>query len=147
MTSEQLQATLQEATAEVLETMFFACIDGTEVDPPTDGLTAHVEFHGSCSGKLGFSASVGASDMLAGGFSAGEEGPSTMSTQDVVNEFANIVCGAVLTRLDPRGEFYLTTTAGLGDVASASMDVINARSVLDVGCGAIELEMLVGPTQ
>lgn len=101
---------LRDAAEDVLENMFFSAVMG-ELETPADGqrLCATVTFTGTRNGRLGVSASASTVATLAAGFLGSEEEEVGESqVRAVAGEIANVLCGAVLGRMNPAGEFAIS---------------------------------------
>lgn len=109
---EHLERHLSEAAADVLGTMFFAGVEedvGGAVEVRGEPrMAASLEFHGACSGKLGLSLDRAAAGSLAASF-FGDQGDSEpeQDCRSVMAELTNMVCGAMLSRLDRQSIFCL----------------------------------------
>ncbi len=108
----EVERELGAATGEVLETMFFASIEEMARDRVEGGsgdrVGAMVAFHGACEGRLAISLDRGAVKGLAAGFfgeDAAEMGVD--QCESVMGELANMVCGAMLSRLERKAIFCL----------------------------------------
>jgi CheY-specific phosphatase CheX len=105
-----LNALLAQVTEEVLENMFFSGVMG-ELEAPALGqrLCATVTFTGSSTGELGVSAPLATATALAAGF-LGSEDETVADSQvlAVVGELANVLCGVVLARMNPDGQFVIS---------------------------------------
>jgi CheY-specific phosphatase CheX len=105
-----LDGLLAQAAEDVLENMFFAGVMG-ELEMPAGGerLCATVAFAGTSSGELGVSAPRSTAAALAAGFlGAEDEEVSDSQVLAVVGELANVLCGAVLGRMKPDGQFTIS---------------------------------------
>jgi hypothetical protein len=100
---------IDEAVDTVLETMFFSATDGPgEPDCGGDVLEASLAFAGRPSGTLDVRLSAASACLLAAAF-LGEDEASLTPTQpgEVLCELANMLCGALLSRLDGDEVFHL----------------------------------------
>ncbi len=112
------EATLVGAASEVAENCLFTFVDPSEESsfeaqasalPSETWVTARVQFSGPSAGEFGLTAPEGLVRRLCAAFS-GEESPETLAMgalADFAGEFANMVCGAWLTRLCPTVAFDL----------------------------------------
>lgn len=98
---------LEEAVLEVLETMCFEfpVDEPFHGGPPEDGAVhAVARFDGSARGRLHVALAGQAAPRLAAAFLGLDEdqigGPEILS---MASELANMLCGATLSRLEPRG--------------------------------------------
>ena len=105
MNNAEVENALAAAAAEVLETMFFAEVLGP-APAPAAAMAARVVFRGSPSGAFTIAIDPSAARSLAAGFLAAEENElSPARTGEVVCELANMICGSVLSRLEPDAAF------------------------------------------
>jgi CheY-specific phosphatase CheX len=116
--------------------MFFAEVLGA-APVPAGGLAARVAFRGSPSGAFTIAIDSSAARSLAAGFLAAEETElSPTRTGEVVCELANMICGSVLSRLEPDAAFELLhpelTAPGPSGAVSRS---------LDLGAGALAVSI------
>ena len=126
MTEAVLSSSLREAVDEVLETMFFVESDGQAIQgrPPEELFTAQVDFEGSPPGILRMRISRAAAQQMAADF-LGEESAELPAgrTVEVVLELANMICGAVLSRVESETTFRLsppTASVEVGPIAELS---------------------------
>jgi CheY-specific phosphatase CheX len=105
-----LTGLLEQAAEEVLENMFFSGVL-SELDTPACGhrLCAMVVFTGSSNGELRVSAPLSTAAVLAAGFLGAEEDEVPDSqVRAIVGELANVLCGVVLGRMSPSGNFAIS---------------------------------------
>ena len=98
------------AAQQVLETMFFTTIVGERQGPPEGpAVAARVSFEGSPSGTFGLKLSAEAARALAANFLGVEndEEVSAAQTGEVICELANMVCGAMLSRVESGSTFQI----------------------------------------
>jgi CheY-specific phosphatase CheX len=106
-----LQQALAESAEETLETMFFLSpVD--EPDPlpaPAEPqVGAELEFEGDPPGRLSLRVTAAAARSIAADFlGEPEEDLSSGQVDEVICELANIVCGAVLSRVESAAVFRL----------------------------------------
>src|SRR5574340_358528 len=139
---EYLRPMLQEAVAEVLETMFFAAASD-EPATPWEGpcAAASVGFTGTHNGTLAIRLPEGAARNMAAGF-LGVEAEDDLAPDQVgeeVCEMVNMVCGALLSRLDPHGEVRLNPPAPAAPGADPLPGGVEAVIALDEGPVAVTL--------
>jgi CheY-specific phosphatase CheX len=93
---------LMSAAEEVLETMFFTGIIEPAAPPEADGLAALVPFRGAPSGLCGVWLERTAAREMAASFLGldPEEELGPAQVEQVVCEFANMICGSVVSRLE-----------------------------------------------
>src|SRR5450432_3424507 len=102
---------LNEGVAEVLETMFFAVPLGpAEPEAGAAVLEARVVFQGHPSGALSVCLSAASARSLAAGFLGEDEETLTDSQPgELVCEFANILCGSLVSKLEDEEQFDLSS--------------------------------------
>src|SRR5262249_39467071 len=114
MSDSDWNGLLAEAAGEVLETMFFAGVDG----PPLDGaaaaqprLTARLRFEGTPGGTLTVGVSEPAARCLAANFLPSEDDAPVPESQlgGVVSELTNMICGSMLSRVKTESHFRLAS--------------------------------------
>jgi CheY-specific phosphatase CheX len=107
-TADQVADTV---AAEVLETMFFTAAEPAACEHAWLGVaqTARVRFSGSHRGEMLLAVSAEAADPVAASF-LGLEPDELTNTQrgQVIQELANILCGALLSRLWPESTLALS---------------------------------------
>lgn len=143
MTESTLSVSLREAVDEVLETMFFVQNEGQPVqDRPLEELVAsRVDFEGNPSGMLTLRITRQAARGMAADF-LGQD-PAELPpdrTTEVVSELANMICGAVLSRVESETTFRLSpplTAVETGYVLTKSADAIVCR--VDLPDGALSV--------
>jgi len=139
VTGSALSVSLREAVDEVLETMFFVQNEGQAVeDRPIEELVAsRVDFEGSPSGMLSLRITLQAAQGMAADFLGQESSELPPGrTTEVVSELANMICGAVLSRVESETTFRLSpprTTIETGDVLTGCGDAIVCRVQLPDG--------------
>jgi CheY-specific phosphatase CheX len=104
---------LAAAVERVLETMFFTFPNGpadASVLENPDWVGAHLSFSGSASGNLTIMLGPAAARCLAADF-LGTEADSigTEQVADVVCEFANMVCGSMVSELEGKDLIHLSS--------------------------------------
>src|SRR5262249_24956153 len=101
---------LNAAAESVLENMFFSAVMGELPGEPDDSrVCAAVTFAGSNEGELVIAAAPATLEALAAGFlGADEESVADSQVKSVAGELANVLCGAVLGGLDPKGSFQIS---------------------------------------
>ena len=112
MNTEYLESILTESCAEVLETMCFASIlgdEGSKMNVDTDCIYSQLSFKGVRCGEFGISAPAVTSNSLAAAFLGLDEDSVTQTqSEQVLCELANMICGAVLSRMDHDAIFELS---------------------------------------
>ena len=137
--SETIDA-LETAAREVLETMFFTDVNGAAgpgCAPPA--VSAAVRFHGQPSGILSVGVTAESALRMTADF-LGEEFPERIAAEavsSVIGELANMICGAVLSRVESGETFQLGTPEPLPPGSPFSQ--APACRALDLGDGSIHL--------
>lgn len=141
----ELDQALAEAAEEVLSTMFFTMLDS----PPdsAEGVPCtrvNIEFRGHWTGALSLCSSAEASAEMATNFLGldGQDAPASEEQEAVAKELANMICGAVLSRLNSTEVFQLLSpelTDSPDDAPSAASGQI-AEQVYGVGAGFLSLK-------
>jgi hypothetical protein len=101
---ETVLATAVDALQEVLATMFFsdAVAAGCRHDVENDWISARVRFSGVPAGEMRLMLSPNVAVVFAAGFLGVDESEVTVeSAHQVICELANMICGAILSRLHP----------------------------------------------
>jgi len=109
MSDAALCGGLREAVEEILATMFFVdCVPRANGRHGEELIAARVDFEGHLSGSLRLRISRRAAHLMAADF-LGEEAPELPAsrTVEVVSELANMICGAVLSRIESQTAFRL----------------------------------------
>ena len=104
-----IHAALAAAVADVLESMFFIeAIEETSEKEATASVTVEIPFNGDPAGRFQMRLAQGAAQCIAADF-LGENAESLSERQsaDVALELANMICGAVLSRLESSACFRL----------------------------------------
>ena len=133
---------LWPAAEEVLEKMFFACVNGPAAAAECSGescLIAHVAFQGSPCGTLTVRISRSAALTLAANFLAAgdDESPGDAQVAAVVCELANMICGCLLTKVDSNDCFRLSAPAILEREPERPLPQI--KKSLDLGNGIVSI--------
>jgi CheY-specific phosphatase CheX len=136
---------LSTAAEQVLETMFFTAVYGPapEGEPAdTPRFAARLGFEGTPSGALTIGISQPAAHTLAGNFLAveEEEGLTDAQVGGVVCELANMICGALLSRVEGEEHFRLSSPELVPDTSPAACQ---HRRSLDLGDGTLDLWLAV----
>ena len=111
MTTLDLTRALSDSLPEILGTMFFSdvmedCEDGVVA---ADSLSASLSFHGPLSGDFQLHIDLPAARLLAASFLAEEEDAlAPAQIEEAICELANMICGGVLTRLQPDALYSLS---------------------------------------
>lgn len=98
---ERISRMLASAVEEVLEAMFFTGVMGPAEAAGEDGLAVLVTFRGSPSGICGVWLNQAQAREMAASFLGVEaEQLSPAEIDQVICEFANMICGSVVSRLE-----------------------------------------------
>jgi len=112
---------LARAVGEVLENMFFLDSLGEAGEAPAgaDTVTVHLSFEGAPPGCFGMRLARAAANAIAADF-LGEDADSLTPQQstDVTLELANMICGAVLSRIESSATFRLGPPRVVADIAT-----------------------------
>jgi CheY-specific phosphatase CheX len=122
LTDPSIHQALHDAVVEVLEKMFFIeATDETCPDEalPNPGVLVEMAFEGDPSGTFRMSLAHAAASLIAADF-LGEDADSVTAHQvdEVAKELANMICGAVLSRIESSATFRLSAP-GLVDGPTA----------------------------
>jgi CheY-specific phosphatase CheX len=114
MNNDAVRQILTESGRQTLEIMFFEMPDATssETQRPNGELVGiNLTFAGEPSGRLGIVLSEPVARSIAANFLAAEDENELTPNQigDVAGEFSNIVCGSVLSDLESKFNFDLST--------------------------------------
>jgi hypothetical protein len=145
-----LTQAVSHATEDVLSTMFFTMADEAPSDGDnTSGAEARVMFRGHSAGTLAIWCSSDAMAEMTANFLGldSDIAPSEAEQEAVLTELANMICGAVLSRIGNGGLFELlplghSATAVFGGTTSLS----GSRCVekcFSVGLGYLRLTFLL----
>jgi len=111
MTEQEVQEALRAAATEVLETMFFVCLDeGVESaeQPPESAPAVKITFRGQPSGQMRLQLTASAARSIAADFlGADQDSVAERQVSEVLREMANMICGAVLSRVESAAVFRL----------------------------------------
>jgi hypothetical protein len=111
---------LEAAVSAVLETMFFSAVFG-----PADaaelgaGWRAVVTFTGTRAGSVTVCTGDETARALAASFLGADESVPVQQIAGVLGELANMLCGAVLGRIEPEGRFTIAPPS-IGDNTGAA---------------------------
>ena len=151
MPPSELALLLEARCAEVLESMYFASVFETtpSLEPPApEALSFSLSFAGDLHGFFGLSLSRETAGTLASGFLGEDEDQLTPeSIADVVGELANIICGAVLSRI-PSGEVFSLShpePVNLFGAAQTHTDQLHTLT-LQTDMGPIAVWLAIGKT-
>lgn len=139
---------LAEAAGEVLETMFFTGIFGAaQARESLAGphFAARLTFDGTPGGALTLSVAAPAASALAANFLAAsdDEPPGPAQLASVVCELANMVCGALLSKVQSERHFRLSSPEPMA--GDGAIPCGEPSQSLDVGDGAIDVWLVLEP--
>ena len=138
---------LSVAAADVLETMFFSPVLGeaaAEAAPSLTALAARLRFTGGRSGAFALRVSASAAETIAANFLGEEtEHPAAGQVSDVICELANMMCGAVLSRMDREAHFDLGPPELVNPLETAAPEAVSRA--FDVGNGEVTVFLEVDP--
>ena len=113
MPEDFLCRVLRESLADVLEKMFFIRIlddQPSAADPLAEQIASRLSFHGNPSGSLTLQLQRRVARSIAGDFLAAEEQElSDLQVGEVICELTNMICGAVLSRVESTVTFRLAS--------------------------------------
>lgn len=101
-TDQDLDLLLAQSVQEVLESMCFTMIDAPADEPeqyPVPRIDVELEFRGAREGTFWLSFPQHTAEEVAAAFS-GADSIDAQRTAEVLQELANIMCGATLSRID-----------------------------------------------
>lgn len=103
--------TVDRVAAQVLETMFFTEAELSTCDHFWLEIAdcARVQFEGSHFGEMQLGISANAADPIAAAFLGLDEHPSKAQLGEVIQELANVLCGAMLSQLWPDSKLALAS--------------------------------------
>jgi len=140
VTDTTIRKALSSAVADVLESMFFleALGETTEPPPQAEAVVARVTFDGDPPGCFHMRLARPAVNAVAADF-LGEDAESLTEQQsrEVTLELANMICGAVLSRIESSASFRLGTPEILPGETSAPGSSEATRYTVDTGSGAL----------
>jgi len=132
MSEQNLDQLLSGVVDTVMETMFFSTPRGpAEPEAGASVLKARVAFRGRPSGALRVCLSAASARILAAGFLGEDEAMLTDSQPgEVVCEFANMLCGLFLSRLESDESFDLNSPelVPVGSLAAPGSEALPAAS-------------------
>ena len=140
MTDTTIQAALSTAVADVLESMFFLEALGEAAEPGAEAetVTAHLTFDGDPPGWFHMRLARTAASAIAADF-LGEDAESVTDRQsaEVTMEMANMICGAVLSRIESRASFRLGTPQIVTGDGGGRESAGDTRYTVETGSGTL----------
>ena len=138
---------LSAAATDVLETMFFSPVMGElapDAAPPEPAIAARLRFTGGRSGAFALRVSAVAAETIAANFLGEEtEHPAPGQVSDVICELANMMCGAVLSRMDKEAHFDLAPPEPVDPLETAAREAVSRA--FDIGAGIVAVFLEVDP--
>jgi len=143
----ELEQMLYDSATEVFETMFFSAVLGEGPAEMGEGpwVSAALLFHGNPSGRFGVRLHADTGRKIAATFLGLEEEDVTEAkVGEVLCELSNMLCGSVLSRLEPETRFALSgpelnpaDADGLGEgyATHRSLEVEEGVLMLWLRCG------------
>lgn len=140
MTDTTIRLALGGAVADVLERMFFLEALGEATEPPAEAgtVTVHLDFDGDPPGCFQMRIARPAANTIAADF-LGED-PASLTPQqstDVTLELANMICGAVLSRLESSATFRLGAPQIVAGDTGRHGTAQEARYTVETGSGTL----------
>jgi CheY-specific phosphatase CheX len=152
VTETTIRAAPAGAVADVLESMFFreAPAETTEVTPEEDTVTVYVKFDGDPPGCFQMRLTQAAANAIAADFLGEDiESISARQSTDVTLELGNMICGAVLSRIESSASFRLGAPRVLADEIVETAARESTRYTVETGSGpmtvAIQMETRTCP--
>lgn len=140
MNDTTIHAALSGAVANVLERMFFLEVLGEAAEPPPEAETVTVDlsFEGDPPGRFRMRISRPAAKTVAADF-LGEDAGSLTDRQstEVTLELANMICGAVLSRIESSASFRLGTPQIAAGDTGKQRPAEETRYTVDTGSGTL----------
>jgi CheY-specific phosphatase CheX len=138
----EVERLLREAARDVLETMFFATVaEGAVGEPLAEAhLATRLRFRGAPPGEFRLRISRDAAQAIATAFS-GRENESDLApgeVEQVLCELTNVICGAVLSRLEKDTTFELESPEALAP-APGEAPVSGVHCPLWLDCGRLDV--------
>jgi CheY-specific phosphatase CheX len=133
MINRAVRRLLPELAQKTLETMFFAMPDAVSTDPARPAgelIVSRLAFHGSPDGRFGLVISEAVARTLAANFTGCDESADLRADQidSVIEELANMICGAVLSELESDANFDLDPPDAIHIGAGESCPDLSAGS-------------------
>ncbi len=140
MTDATILAALSSSVADVLERMFFLEVLGEAAEPPAEAETVAVQiaFDGEPQGTFQMRLARPAANAVAADF-LGED-PESLSAQqsaEVTLELANMICGAVLSRIESSATFRLGSPQIVTGEAGKNGQAEETRYTVETGSGTL----------
>jgi CheY-specific phosphatase CheX len=150
MRPSELAGIIPECCSEVFDAMYFTSVLGVvsaesvlDVPPETNGaLTFGLRFAGNISGRFGLQVEHAAARTLAANF-LGETDSDISSSEvsEVIGELTNMLCGAVMSRLEGENSFALSHPEPGASMPTGAGDML--VSMLETESGIITIWILI----
>jgi CheY-specific phosphatase CheX len=142
VTDTTIREALAGAVADVLERMFFLDALGEAAESPAEAetVTVRLTFDGDPPGRFQMRIARAAAHTIAADF-LGEDAESLAPQQsaDVTLELANMICGAVLSRLESSATFRLGTPQIVSGDAGPHAPAEETRYTVETGSGTLSV--------
>jgi CheY-specific phosphatase CheX len=142
-----LSQAVSQATEDVLSTMFFTFVDEVPADAGGQpDMETRIAFRGHLAGSLALQCSTDAVAEMASNFLGLEADtpPSAAEQEAVMTELANMICGAILSRIGSEGLFELLPPDTCGAASSGDPSAMSGSHCVErtfgVGLGALRLK-------
>ena len=140
MTDMTIREALASAVADVLESMFFLEALGEAAEPPADAecCTVQLTFAGDPPGCFQMRIARAVAATFAADF-LGEDAETLTPQQstDVTLELANMICGAVLSRIESSATFRLGAPQIVAGGSGQNAPAEETRYTVETGSGAL----------
>jgi hypothetical protein len=140
VTDATIHSALSSAVAEVLDCMFFVEVMGEVAEPPPEAgtVTVHLSFDGDPPGHFQMRIGRPTANAVAADFLGEDlESLSARQSTDVTLELANMICGAVLSRIESRAAFRLGSPQIVADDTGKRGPAEETRCTVETGIGAL----------
>jgi CheY-specific phosphatase CheX len=148
-----LSEAVSKATEDVLSTMFFTFVDEVPADAGDQpGIETRIAFRGHLAGSLALRCSTDAVAEMASNLLGLEADtpPSATEQEAVMMELANMICGAVLSKIGSEGLFELLPPETCRASPSAELAAMPGAHCVEhtfgVGLGALFLKFRLDDT-
>jgi hypothetical protein len=141
----EADAVLDTIVEEVMELMFFSTVLGPAgARPEGPCITATVQFSGPRTGTLGVCSPQAAVTALAANFLQLEEEDSEKEVDSIFGELANVLCGALLGRMEPAGHFAISVPQVSRSLEGGGLpENTPVRRCVEIEEGALEIGLAI----
>jgi CheY-specific phosphatase CheX len=140
VTDTTIRPALSTAVADVLERMFFleGLSEASEPPPEAESVSVYLSFDGNPPGRFEMRLAREAATTIAADF-LGEDRDSLTDQQstDVTLELANMICGAVLSRIESNAAFRLGAPQIAADKTGRHEPKEETRFTVETGSGTL----------